>query len=224
MKPLAFVALLGSLCLPAAAAITTVSTVDDGEFLVTTPGVFSEQAGNANGITLNLVEGTANGEPFFQTGTRFGIMDFSLASVPAGATITGAVVTVTVNNTTGTVANPAALRTRVRAGDGVVGFSDALAVYTPDVFTNVTAAGPIAISLNALLPEVNLIADNADFITVYTAIAYGNTGESARFNSLETAVGVPQLTVTYDLAIVPEPTSLALLSLGGLALLRRRQA
>ena len=135
--------------------------------------------------------------------------------------VTRAVVTLTVNS--GTL-DPVAIRTRLRAGDGVVGVGDALGTYTADVFTDVTGPGPLTISLNALLPELNLIADNAGFLTVYTAIAYGNTGEAVRFNSLESLTAVPQLTLTYDLAVVPEPAALGLVALAGVALLRRRVA
>lgn len=215
-----------------AATSLTVTAVDDAEFLTTSPGVYAEQAPSASGITLRLIEGTVNGGPYFETGTRFGIVDFPLADVPDDATITDAYVTLNLNTVTGTlnpdnsVANPATIRSRIRVGDGSVGITDTFSTYAAtNVLTDAPTAGPLKISLAPLLTELNLISAAGSFLTVYNAIAYGDNNLRATFDSLESPNGfpagvAPTLTVTYT--PVPEPVTLGAAAALVLTLRRRR--
>jgi hypothetical protein len=151
---------------------------------------------------------------------------FHLSSgLPAGATITQAILTVTNTATTG------------QTGWTSYGFPDT----TGDMNNDASSVPPIAFPGTGGL-AVTTGANSFDVTSYFTGhpgssaatyVGFGLTGPtfgvndnySATFDSMSATSGVPTLTLTYTTAAVPEPASVAMLGTGlaSLGLLARRR-
>ncbi len=209
----AFVSAMMGISTQAAVQQVEIVASDDGQ------GNFPPPPGLNNVINGSFDITVSNGRTGETTST--GILEFSLASLPAGAVITDVAVVVdvnlfTFNITPGGNEFPTILTLfKEEGGDGVVGLDDLDGNdYLLGATTDVTELGETSLSVNGLsLPAFQRLADGgAAYVTVALSLPFSaDDGTDVRFESLESSFGAdPRLVITY----VPEPSVAALMAMG----------
>jgi anti-anti-sigma factor len=151
---------------------------------------------------------------------------FQLSSLPPGATITQATLTVTVTGTTGSYATYTSYGFPDTTGNLQNDASSAATFPTTDLLS--VATGANSFDLTSYFTS-NPGASSATYVGVgLTGYYYGSDYYSATFDSLSAASGFPTLTLEYTTASVSEPASVTMLVVGlailGLLARQRRGA
>jgi len=152
-----------------------------------------------------------------------GAVEFDLSSLPHNSTITSVVLMCSLDASTG---SQNTIGFGAYAGDGIIKFTDALASNTPIGTLSVTddwwQENPNrTVPLDAAAIQGIFNTSRYLGLNVWRISGDGSVGLASLENV--NPYWLPSLTVTYAPAAVPEASALALLGIGGVALLRRRR-
>lgn len=160
-----------------------------------------------------------------------GIIELGLAPLPTNAVITSATLNFKINGVSSNANST--LNFYGYSGDGVLSVSDYNNISpTPTAsLASVTTAGNYSVDLTSFVQS--LYATNATFAGIlFRDMGGSNLSVTSNYNmgtfydakpEGSTASQGPRLVITYTTAAVPEPASLAILTLPGAALLMRRK-